>query len=586
MDRDGSQLTGLNLSRNRPTGWRPLALLVGVVVASILALVDTDVVSIVAQDQALLIAFKSAAASLLIGWGLAILALVARNWWGCQVRPILAAAPAAGLWLVGLLVYLVVGQPGFYGDRVFVILQGQADVSPAAQIEDYDQRRHYVYDTLVEHARHSQAGLRQSLDRFGLDYQSYYLVNAVEVEGGLLTRLLLLTRPEVERIIPSPVMRPLPVAPNVSNGDQARPDRVQWNLTNIGADRVWEELGVRGEGIVIGQSDSGVELDHRELQSSYRGRDSGHDYNWLDPWTGTKAPVDHGGHGTHTLGSVLGQSVGVAPGAEWFACANLQRNLGNPALYLDCMQFMLAPYPLGGDPFADGDPVRSAHVLNNSWGCPEDHEGCDPKSLLPAVQALRAAGIFVVASAGNDGPGCSTVKDPLPIYDEVFSVGAVDEDNNLASFSSVGPVTVDGSRRTKPDILAPGVAVLSAYPGSSYFTAGGTSMAGPHVAGVVALMWSANPELIGNIERTEQILIETARPFTGTIGGFSPQVVLEEAVDDEQAESMTEQGSPGMLIDLVEGGCLNQTDVSVVPNNIAGYGVVDAYQAVKRALAE
>ncbi len=207
---------------------------------------------------------------------------------------------------------------------------------------------------------------------------------------------------------------------------------------------------------------------------------------------------------------------------------------------------MLAPYPRSGDPFKDGDPARAAHVLNNSWGCPPI-EGCDPGSLLPAVRALRAAGIFVVASAGNEGPRCSSVEDPIAIYDAVFSVGAIDQDGNLADFSSRGPVTVDGSDRVKPDIVAPGVDVLSALPGGTYGPLDGTSMAGPHVAGVVALMWSAQPKMIGNIDRTEQILQETARPYEG-----------------------------------MPSGCFDGS----VPGDGAGYGVVDAYEAVKAALAE
>ncbi|MGH2524369.1 MAG: S8 family serine peptidase, partial [Anaerolineales bacterium] len=258
------------------------------------------------------------------------------------------------------------------------------------------------------------------------------------------------------------------------------------------------------------------------------------------------------GHGTHTLGSVLGRGVGagapigVAPGAEWFGCTNLARNLGNPAWYLDCMQFMLAPHPQEGDPLHDGDPARAAHVLNNSWGCPP-WEGCDASALGPAVHALRAAGIFVSAATGNEGPLCSTVSDPIAIYDEVFSVGAVDEFGNLAFFSSRGPVTVDGSNRIKPDIVAPGMGVLSSLPGSTYGTNSGSSMAGPHVAGVVALMWSANPELIGDIDRTEQILVETARAYTGPL--------------DECAGSE-------------------------IPNNDVGYGLLDAYAAVQAAQAE
>ena len=188
-------------------------------------------------------------------------------------------------------------------------------------------------------------------------------------------------------------------------------------------------------------------------------------------------------------------------------------------------------------------------MINNSWGCPPI-EGCDPQALAPAVRALRVAGIFVVASAGNSGPACGSVNDPIALYDDVFTVGAVDVTGDVTSFSSRGPVTVDGSNRVKPDILAPGAAVLSALPGASYGENDGTSMAGPHVAGVVALMWSAQPGLIGNINRTEQLIIETARPYSG-----------------------------------IPNGCFSGDSMSTVPNNAFGYGLIDAYAAVRAAQA-
>jgi subtilisin family serine protease len=418
-------------------------------------------------------------------------------------------------------------------------------LSAAADIADLAARRQYVFETLTEHAGTSQAGIRHSLDRLNVPYTPYYLVNALEVEGGPLLRFWLLTRPEVERVLDSPVLRPLPVAVPTTIGGSSAPQAPAWNLTLIGADQVWREFGVTGEGITIGQSDSGVQWNHPEFVARYRGDDGNHDFHWFDPWYGTPEPGDSGGHGTHTLGSVLGERIGVAPGATWFGCANLARNLANPALYLDCMQFMLAPFPFGGDPFTQGNAALAADVLNNSWGCPEI-EGCDATALQPAVAALRAAGIFVVASAGNEGPGCETVRHPIALYGEVFSVGAIDESGNLASFSSRGPVTVDGSGRTKPDIVAPGVAVLSALPGNSYGHFDGTSMAGPHVAGVVALVWSANPALRGDIERTEAVLLQSARPYTGPL----PDCVI-------SAEA---------------------------PNNGAGYGIIDAYAAVRLAL--
>jgi subtilisin family serine protease len=456
---------------------------------------------------------------------------------------------AAGLvWIGAGIVYFVLGQPGFYGDRLFVILTDQADLSAAAQMDDFDARRAYVYQTLVDHAVESQADLRRELDGWGIAYQPYYLENALEVDWNPLLRYWLERRPEVERVVDSPILRPLPREIPQSTGAVGSPSEIPWNLRMIGADRVWQELNITGEGIIIGQADTGVQADHTELADSYRGRDgAGHDFNWFDPWYHTTTPYDISGHGTHTLGTVLGNQVGVAPDAEWIGCVNLGRNLGNPALYLDCMQFTFAPFPLDGDPFTDGQPAMGAHITNNSWGCPQV-EGCDPFTLAAAVDALRAAGIFVVSSVGNDGyGGCETVNTPIALFAEVYSVGAISRDGALAPFSSKGPVVVDGSGRMKPDIAAPGVDIVSAYPGGTYLAASGTSMAGPHVAGVVALMWSANPALIGQIERTEQILNQTAAPYTGPL----PECIL-----------------PGS------------------PNNAVGHGLLDAFEAVQQALQE
>ncbi|HVN54382.1 MAG TPA: S8 family serine peptidase, partial [Anaerolineaceae bacterium] len=311
-------------------------------------------------------------------------------------------ALAVLVWVAGGVIYALVGQPGFYGDQLFVILKDQADLSPARAIQSIPERREYVYRTLVHQADTSQANLRAALDRWHIAYIPYYLINGLEVNAGPWMRVWLTNQPEVDRVLDSPHLRPLPAGLVVSRGDEPAPTRPQWNLTNIGADRVWSELGVTGKGVVVGQSDSGVQVDHPDLAASYRGAGGQNDYNWWDPWFHTAAPVDYGGHGTHTLGTILGTKTGVAPGAQWIGCANEARNMGNVGFYLDCMQFMLAPFPENGNPLRDGDPARAADVLNNSWGCPET-EGCDANALQPAVKALKAAGIFVVASAGNDG---------------------------------------------------------------------------------------------------------------------------------------------------------------------------------------
>jgi hypothetical protein len=536
-------------------GWLPISILVGGCAAAPLALFDPQEMALILGDadiprwagQAAGLAFVTA---LVVSLGLWLALILRKN---RVVRPGRPFAPAlwflaAGAWSAALLVYFLAGNPGFFGDQLFVILRDQADVSRATTIGNRQERLRFVYGTLTSHARTTQAGLQALLRGFRLQYQPYYLVNALEVDGGPLIRAYLLTRPEVDRVLLSPRLRPLPAPPPPEPGDAVAPVSPPWNITTIGAVRVWNELGVTGQGIVIGQSDSGVDGGHPALRDAYRGRGGQDDYHWLDPWYGAPAPRDYGSHGTHTLGSALGRTgVGVAPGAEWIGCVNLARNLANPAHYLDCMQFMLAPYPRGGDPLADGNPARAAHVLNNSWGCPPE-EGCDAESLRAAVDALRAAGIFFVASAGNEGPVCSSVRAPPAIYASAVSIGAINAQGDVTSFSSRGPVEVDGSGRVKPDLVAPGAGVLSAQPAASYGISSGTSMAGPHVAGVVALMWSANPRLVGDIDRTEQLLLETARPY----GGATPPTCAGHASGQ---------------------------------SNAYGNGVVDAYAAVRAALA-
>lgn len=542
-------IAAMALARRGDGGWSWAAPagLIGAVAFAALACFDPDEITLIlGANEIPSQALSAAGWAIVAGLTLSALLWAARGAPGVLGRGPVALGGLGATTVVAALAYALAGHPGFYGEKLFVILREQADLSGAAAIVERDERLRFVYTTLTAHASASQADLRAALGRFGFATTPYYLVNAVEVDGGPLARLMLAGRPEVARVLESPRLRPLPAPPPPEPGGEAAPDAPEWNITSIGADRVWDELGVTGEGIVIGQSDSGVDAAHPALRDRYRGREGGDAYNWLDPWFGTTAPRDYGMHGTHTLGSAAGAGgIGVAPGATWFACSNLARNLGNPARYLDCMQFMLAPYAPGADPLTAGDPARAAHVLNNSWGCPPV-EGCDPASLEPAVVALRAAGIFVVASAGNEGARCESVSDPIAIYDAVLSVGAVDAGGNVTGFSSRGPVTVDGSGRTKPDLVAPGDAILSAAPGGSYARASGTSMAGPHVAGVVALIWSANPALIGDIDATEQILIDTASPYTGE-GGL---------------------------------GCAGDGAAS----NVYGHGLVDAYAAVQAAL--
>jgi hypothetical protein len=164
------------------------------------------------------------------------------------------------------------------------------------------------------------------------------------------------------------------------------------------------------------------------------------------------------------------------------------------------------------------------------------------------INNLRASGIVVVASAGNDGPDCSTISKPASMFEGSFSVGATASNDTIAGFSSRGHVTADSSFRIKPNVSAPGVGVRSARPGGTYSNSSGTSMAGPHVAGLVALIISANPDLAGNVDVIEDIIENTAVPKT------------------------TDQ----------ECGAVSG---SFIPNNTYGYGRVDALAAVEEALS-
>jgi subtilisin family serine protease len=421
--------------------------------------------------------------------------------------------------------------------EALVVLRDQANLSGAARLAGKAARGRFAVERLRAVARRSQPPLLAELDWRGVAYRPFYLVNAVLVEGDAALLLDLAARPEVARLVGNPTVPgveppgPVPLQSQV-------PGSLPWGLARIGADQVWAE-DLTGQGIVVASDDTGIQWNHPALIGRYRGWDgvrADHNYNWHDaihrdigtPNTNpcgydAAAPCDDNGHGTHTVGTMVGDDggdnhVGVAPGARWIGCRNMDNGDGNPASYIECLEFFVAPYPIGGDPLRDGDPARAPHVVNNSWYCPAS-EGCALDTLHDAVEAVRAAGIAFVTSAGNSGPGCGSVEYPPAIYPTAFSVAAFAEGDNIAAFSSRGPVTIDASRRPKPDVAAPGVGVYSAVPGGYGFKSG-TSMASPHVAGLIALVWSAQPVLVGDVARTGQLIQDTAEPKRdGTCGG-------------------------------------------------------------------
>jgi subtilisin family serine protease len=181
----------------------------------------------------------------------------------------------------------------------------------------------------------------------------------------------------------------------------------------------------------------------------------------------------------------MGNQIGMAPGAQWIGCRNMDQGTGTPDRYMECMQWFLAPTQIGG---GNPDPTKAPDITINSWECPST-EGCSFDTLQAAVEAQFAAGIMMVSAAQNAGPNCSTVENPP---------GALNTGTDtIASFSSRGPVTADGSNRIKPDISAPGTNTRSASntADNAYTFASGTSMATPHIAGAMALLWSTIPSL-------------------------------------------------------------------------------------------
>ena len=393
-----------------------------------------------------------------------------------------------------------------------VRLRDQADLSGAARLPNRAAKAGFVYEQVRATARKSQPGVVADVQALGGQARSFALVNAVLVTGDAKVVDRLARRADVAQLELNGAFKGVQSTPGEA---LAQSVGTPWGISYVKAPDVWSQY-TRGAGIVVASADTGVDWTHPALQPKYRGWDgtsADHSLSWHDAIENRAVPLDDHGHGTHTTGTMVGSeggnNVGVAPDAKWIACRNMDDGVGTPARYLDCMEFFLAPFPPSGTFIDNGHPELGADIINNSWGCPTD-EGCYPQTVTDAIRTLRAAGIMFVASAGNDGPQCSTVIDPPGLVAETFTVGAFSQSRNIAGFSSRGPVTVDGSNRSKPDLAAPGVNVVSSTRGGGYGSNQGTSMASPHVVGVVALVWAAVPELRGQIEATEALLRATA----------------------------------------------------------------------------
>lgn len=361
----------------------------------------------------------------------------------------------------------------------------------------------------------------------------------------------------------------------------------EWNIAYIGADQLWNIT--TGTGMIYASADTGVDWHHPTLESNYAGvlysniniTDPNslsmikHDYSWWDgirrplfPNSNTigigrcgiqsKQPCDDIGHGTHTTCTAVGSfGFGVAPGANWIACRNMDNGIGTIASYLECLDFFLAPTDLNGK---FPDPSRRPHVIGNSYGCPSK-EGCAPLAFHKAVKAIREAGIFMSVSAGNDGPKCDSLSFPPSYEPLVFTVGATKfKSDNITDFSSRGVSKyikdrldiIDPEKYVKPDIVAPGEKILSAYPNYGFRYFSGTSMASPLVSGSVLLVYSACPYLVRKVDKTQDLLLRTARPILLSQFNTSP--------------------------------CNPSESMNAYPNSVYGYGILQINSSLREIL--
>ena len=424
----------------------------------------------------------------------------------------------------------------------------EPDLSPAYQMNWHD-RGWFVMKALQDTAERAQAGIRSYLDAQEVTYQAFWIDNVIAVEGSSSAVLLEIANlAEIEMVRSRRTMNL--IEPMDRTEATSSPEDIEPNISHVGAPDLWA-MGYTGDGIVVATIDTGVRFSHQALVGSYRGNLGGgtfdHDYNWLDPDTGYITPYDDQGHGSHTMGIMIGDDggsnhIGMAPGAQWIACDACHVNAGCPdAALLTCAQWIAAPYPIGSP--RSPDPDMRPHVVNNSWGdCGQVYDDW----YQDAIDAWHAAGIYPIFSNNNANncdyafpPGCNTVGNPAR-YGNVTGVGSTYQTSGqYAAFSNWGPtdaadtVNPRGYPYLKPQVLAPGVNIRSSLrlDDNHYGQMSGTSMSAPHVSGLIALLWQAAPCLVGDYASTETIVEQTAVPvpYSSDCGGEGPDYVPNQA---------------------------------------------------------
>jgi subtilisin family serine protease len=338
-----------------------------------------------------------------------------------------------------------------------------------------------VIDALTLTADKTQGPIRKILEerkRNGTvtKFTRFWIFNGFSVKATRSVILELAAQPDVLAITPD-VLDIVPVS------DRPALDNPEPNISLINAPALWG-MGYTGQGIVVASMDTGVSLSHADLFAQWRGGTN----SWFDPYGEHATPADLDGHGTSTMGIMLGSNlggtdIGVAPDAQWIAVKMFDDNGTTTATAIhQGYQWLLDP---------DGNPATAdaPHVVNNSWayGIP----GCFLE-FEPDLQALRATGILPVFAAGNGGPAPNTSYSPGN-NPSAFAVGVIGNTGVIYGLSSRGPSNCGGPAGVFPELTAPGVNITTTDLGGFFTTESGTSMSAPHVSGGIALLLSAYP---------------------------------------------------------------------------------------------
>ena len=449
--------------------------------------------------------------------------------------------------------------------EVLITVAGDADLARTPPAGEHAQKVATAGQRLRDTAARAQAGLVEDLKSRAIEHRAFWVANVVWARAGLAELERIAGRDDVLHIDGNPVVRNRLPQPEAGPQSPDVPNATEWGVNKVRAPEVWA-TGYTGQGVVIGGQDTGLPVgppgaarqvprlerhDRRpQLQLARRHprvvSGGANAAAWIRrcpattttmartrwaPWSATTAATTRSAWRRARAGSAA---------ATWSA------GDGTPATYLECFQWFMAPTDLAGpEPGSGAGAARDQQLLGLPAVGGLHGVACSNR----AVDNLRAAGIMVVVSAGNNGSSCGSVQDPPAIYARSFSVGNTTSADSIAGSSSRGPVTIDGSNRLKPDVSAPGTSIRSSIRGGGYANFSGTSMAGPHVAAAAALVMSARPDLRGNPAAVESVLRETAVPLTSTQNcGLYPG--------------------------------------SAVPNAVFGSGRIDAFAAVSRVSSD